>query len=124
MNKDKYAEWDGKILFGIARKPERVALKDVAGVGEGWLPILEALFDDMDRHEKQITQAPVTISDIKEKFGSLRVYTLGHDDYVDGLITMAGSMSYCTCEDCGAPGKPREGGWIRTLCDDCHKEKK
>lgn len=26
-------------------------------------------------------------------------------------------------ENCGAEGFPREGGWIKTLCDKCHQEK-
>jgi hypothetical protein len=25
---------------------------------------------------------------------------------------------YRTCEVCGQPGKRREGGWIKTLCDE------
>ena len=31
-------------------------------------------------------------------------------------------MAYDTCEDCGHPGTQRDGGWIRTLCDQHHEE--
>ena len=55
---------------------------------------------------------------VKEKFGSLRFY-------VDGIvrpdhraaIAFAESLSVRTCEVCGARGKQRGGGWIRTLCN-------
>lgn len=54
---------------------------------------------------------------IKEKYGTLRFYYDGGDDYISGIVAMAENMSARTCEQCGAPGKPRRGGWIRTLCD-------
>jgi hypothetical protein len=53
---------------------------------------------------------------VKEKFGTLRFYTNGGDDYTHGLISMAESMSAVTCETCGAPGKRRGRGWIYTAC--------
>lgn len=59
----------------------------------------------------------VVASQVKEKYGTLRFYTNGNDEYVDGLISMAESMSARTCETCGSPGKTRRGGWVRTLCD-------
>jgi len=59
----------------------------------------------------------VVASQVKEKFGTLRFYYNGGDEVVDGIERMAESMSAVTCEDCGAPGKCRTGGWIRTLCD-------
>lgn len=58
----------------------------------------------------------VVAQQVKEKFGGLRFYYSGGDDYISGLKSMAESMSYVTCEECGNPGKPNSGGWIRTLC--------
>ena len=63
----------------------------------------------------KITQ--VTIAQVKEKFGTLRFYYDGGDEYISGLVSLAESMSGVTCEECGAPGSHRDGGWIRTLCD-------
>ena len=57
------------------------------------------------------------IQQVKEKFGGLRFYLDGADDYTNGAITMAESWAARTCEQCGAPGQRRSGGWIRTLCD-------
>lgn len=54
---------------------------------------------------------------VKEKFGGLRFYYEGGDETIYGMVRMAESMSVRTCEVCGNLGKPRNTGWIRTLCD-------
>jgi hypothetical protein len=91
-------------------------------VGAGWWPIIESLCANIQAHtdwrEKQGKPVPqVTVEQIKEKFGGLRFYYRGGDDYILGLIQMAESWAAHSCETCGAPGKRRGGGWIRTLCD-------
>ena len=58
----------------------------------------------------------VTLDQVKEKFGTLRFYYSGGDEYISGLCSMAESMSAVTCEECGNPGKTVGGGWITTLC--------
>lgn len=60
----------------------------------------------------------VVAAQVKEKFGTLRFYYHGGDDFVSGVAQMAEAMSAVTCEECGAPGKLRAKGWWRTLCDD------
>jgi len=60
---------------------------------------------------------------VKEKFGTLRFYYNGGDDFINGLERMAESMSAVTCEECGNPGTITKGGWIRTLCETHKKEK-
>lgn len=64
----------------------------------------------------------VVATQVKEKFGGLRFYYNGGDDYIRGVVGMAEEMSYRTCEVCGSPGKLRRGGWYRTLCDTHAKE--
>lgn len=58
----------------------------------------------------------VTVDQVKEKFGTLRFYYSGGDEYIAGLVTMAESMSGVMCEECGNPGKRIGGGWVTTLC--------
>ena len=58
----------------------------------------------------------VTLDQVKEKFGTLRFYFTGGDDYIRGLVSMAESMSGVTCETCGKPGTSTGGGWIKTVC--------
>lgn len=76
------------------------------------------------REEFHKPPTQLVFTQIKEKFGTLRVYSSGGDEFCSGVIAMAESMSAITCEDCGVPGKAREGGWIRTLCDSCEEGKK
>ena len=59
------------------------------------------------------------IMQVKEKFGGLRFYVHGANDFLNGMIHMAEAASFKICEQCGKPGRPRGGGWILTLCDEC-----
>ena len=77
------------------------------------------------REEREVPELieQVVATQIKEKFGTLRFYYQGGDDYIRGLDSMAESMSARICEDCGKPGKRTSGGWIRTLCEEHTHEK-
>lgn len=54
---------------------------------------------------------------VKEKFGGLRFYINGGDNTIHSYIEFAESMSYRTCEECGAPGQVYTDGWHVTLCE-------
>ena len=60
---------------------------------------------------------PVKFDQVKEKYGGLRMYFSGGDDYVEGLISMAEAISYKICEECGNKGEPNKGGWISVRCE-------
>ena len=64
----------------------------------------------------------VEFAQVKEKYGTLRVYHNSGDDYIHGLIVMAELMSGRTCELCGVPGRSTKGSWIQTLCIRCAKQ--
>lgn len=59
---------------------------------------------------------------VKEKYGTLRFYTNHYDDCVNTMINFAEEMSACTCEQCGSPGTPTTGGWIKVQCSNCRGE--
>lgn len=63
-----------------------------------------------------IDKLPV-ISQVKEKFGSLRFYVESATDIQYAYIEFAESLSSRTCEVCGSPGKQSYSGWIKTLCE-------
>jgi hypothetical protein len=88
-------------------------------VGEGWWPIIESLCASIQGHiDWKKGECPqVTVAQIKEKFGGLRFYYDGGDEQVYGMVRMAENWAAHACETCGAPGKSRNGGWIKTLCD-------
>jgi hypothetical protein len=96
--------------------------------GPGWYPILEKLCANIQSHidwkNEQFEKygrgeavPQVVAAQIKEKFGGLRFYYDGGDDTVRGMVRMAEAWADSSCEDCGAPGRQRNNGWIRTLCD-------
>lgn len=61
---------------------------------------------------------------IKEKFGTLRIYAGGASPELQGAIRLAEILSASTCEYCGCKGiKRRLRGWISTLCRNCAVEK-
>lgn len=97
----------------------------LSGVNIGWRGILETL------HGELLAVCPdYQVSQVKEKFGGLRVYlnAVVVDDSaqfnaVHALVRLAEERSYRTCEWCGEPGEERGGGWIKTLCDGCHDKR-
>jgi len=83
-------------------------------VGEGWVPILDRLAEDLinmgwDRDLHQV----------KEKFGGLRFYIGNSTEEMEKRIDEAEAECDRTCENCGAPGRSTGGGWIKTLCAEC-----
>ena len=66
--------------------------------------------------DEETLKVPVA-SQVKEKFGGLRFYVQAATDKHYQYINFAESMSYRTCESCGAPGKTYTDGWHVTLCD-------
>ena len=96
--------------------------------GDGWFNIIKELCANIQHHidwknRKEEVVPQVTVDQVKEKFGSLRFYFTGGDDYIRGLATMAESMSGVTCEVCGNPGSTLGRGWLTTLCEKHAKEK-
>ena len=97
-------------------------------VGEGWHLLIDELFRAIDR-----TTVPVYITDCKEKWGGLRVYWNADSEQqqlfteadftnFDQYVTFLENKSFSVCEACGQDGKPRSGGWIKTLCETCWGE--
>ncbi|MDX9861093.1 MAG: hypothetical protein RBS99_09245 [Rhodospirillales bacterium] len=90
-------------------------------VADGWKPLVTSLFELIQTHCDHSECPQVVIRQVKEKFGGLRVYAAGGDDYVMGLITMAEAVSEMTCYSCGNAGRRRSGPWIHTACDGCEE---
>lgn len=65
---------------------------------------------------KKVYCRPVQIEQIKEKFGTLRLYASGGDTGTRAIVGFAEAISGRICEETGAPGKGvSRGGWCRTL---------
>lgn len=95
-------------------------------VGKGWWPIIREALDLIRKIDPE-----TKITQIKEKFGGLRIYlshsdTLNEKDYevIHTLINQAEIEVHKTCEFCGSKDQvTTEGGWAKTLCHPCRKIK-
>lgn len=87
---------------------------------EGWHPILKEAF------EKLFALGwDGSIDQIKEKFGTLRLY-IGNETYEMPPVIMEAEEKSCrTCQDCGAQGAKIHPGWswFLTQCHDCNKKR-
>lgn len=109
--------------------------------GNGWYDILNALCFQIQQHIDWVNKQrqrllennshniripdevpQVVIEQVKEKFGTLRFYVQGGDEYTNGMISMAEAMSAVTCEVCGNRGQMRGHGWFYTACDQHTRE--
>lgn len=90
-----------------------------AGWPVGWSGIIVRLSYLLDRHVRA-TGVDFQLAQIKEKFGGLRFYYDGGDDFVRELVDAAEEASLKVCEDCGADGvRYQPNYWITTLCGLC-----
>jgi hypothetical protein len=116
----------------ITKYPEQFKNLKYIECDDGWYEMLSRLcyiVHNRVDYKKRINEPLEHFqwSQIKEKFGGLRAYCYGADEYVCGAIEMAESMSYITCEVTGEKGKVRYKkfdenrqpipAWVKTLCD-------
>jgi len=101
--------------------------------GAGWWLLIDTLCANIQNYIDNCNNYPIEGKDpipqlvahqIKEKFGTLRYYHEGGDDYCDGMISMAEALSYWICENCGSMSVEtgRTPGWIQSLCPKCSEE--
>ena len=62
------------------------------------------------------------ITDIKEKWGSLSIYTGGAPREVEKIIEKYEYISLRTCIRCGKTAYGLTEGWVSPLCEDCFKK--
>ena len=95
--------------------------------GDGWFDLIDRLCSACESEIDSLAAQGIPADDwprvaqIKEKMGGLRFYVRGQlsEALRTQISTTAYEESLCTCEQCGAPGKLREGPWQRTCCDTC-----
>lgn len=100
-------------IFPVMRKmPDRV--KSLIG------KILQTKYHKSENHVK------ITIGQVKEKFGGLRIYVNNPTQYIRGVISYAESLSTRTCEICGSNANVTQNtkGWIKSWCNKCREEDK
>jgi len=105
-------------LFKGAEKPPTESLMCFGcECSDGWFDLIYNACACIANHLKNRPECPpVEFTQIKEKFGGLRLYYFGGDEYVHGVCSMAEAMSYKICEVTGDKGQLcSTGHWLRTL---------
>lgn len=96
--------------------------------GDGWFLIVDELLTSIaDYIEHRLKWKPeqykelqnFRVEQIKEKFGSLRVYTMADNPEIEAYTDMASNISSRTCELCGNPGMIRNEFWLTCKCEEC-----
>lgn len=100
-----------------------------SGVPDTWLQTLDwlcgSIQDYIDnctkyRNGEKITTPQVVCEQVKEKFGGLRFYYSGGDDEVEGMVKLAETIIWNTCQSCGNHEQlETTKGWISRICKTC-----
>jgi hypothetical protein len=95
---------------------------------KGWWPLIDECIEKLEEEAKK-TPFNFEILQIKEKYGTLRIYLSSENDSLFGIVERYELFSSHLCELCGEfwTAKERrsangEGGWFKTLCLKCAKE--
>ena len=89
------------------------------GVAPGWRHLMRAALTVLlPLQAPQAARPPWRMTDVKEKFGRIRLYGTP-DPYYSGIETVIGKVSAITCIHCGQPGTTRLANFIRPECDGC-----
>lgn len=90
---------------------------------DGWYDLIDNLCEEIQNYIDLNDVPQFVASQVKEKFGGLRFYGDGGDDRIEGMISLAESLSYKICEKCGSiEDVSQTKGWITTLCRACMSE--
>lgn len=92
---------------------------------DGWSWLIDNLCGSIQGYidcNPHLNICQVTAAQIKEKYGTLRFYFSGGDNYIGGMVSLAESMSGSICEVCGQPGKLYNKGWVTVRCDVCREK--
>jgi len=91
-------------------------------VGKGWYGIILKAFGELLKLENKNFR----IFQIKEKYGSLRIYFSSSTEQAEKIADIAERKSLFTCEECGSSKGTliSQNYWLMTLCDVCAKKLK
>lgn len=101
------------------------SIKDIPWeCGRGWWPLIEKVAAAIDSFNADHPETPVEVSQIKQKFGGLRIYHYNAPKDLRQLIDEAVAASWNICEKCGSTTSVTTNleGYRLTLCLECRKE--
>lgn len=81
----------------------------------GWRFLLGDLLRRIDLALEGEERESFQVSQIKEKFGTLRFYHNG-GERIERLVETAEKLSETTCDVCGSGGRLQGKGWVSVRC--------
>jgi len=89
---------------------------------DGWKHLYEPILEKIVEYNKEHEDNPIEVHQIKEKFGTLRIYLSHYTDELSDMIDKAEGESEHTCEICGKhiEGPIVEHYWIYPMCRECY----
>lgn len=126
MEQNKILEEIGSNYKKFFNAPERhpIAMFGIE-CGPGWYGIILEVCKEIDEYleSRDARGTFFYFSQIKEKFGGLRIYCSYTDEKIDEIVENAAKKASITCEETGNPGKLREiSGWYYCVSDEVYLE--
>ena len=93
----------------------------------GWEQLIRDMLGDVHDYVKvdnefyDISDTTPVFTDIKEKFGTLRVYGYNIDDEIQAILDRYAALSADTCMTCGKAGTMREKNRLLYVACEEHK---
>jgi len=107
-----------KLFVDTNKPPTQSAMCFGMECGDGWYDLID---ETCLKIQKVLKGRELRFTQVKEKFGGLRIYTYPYIEKVEEIIWKAEEESLRTCENCGSKetAKVRGEGWVYTRCDKC-----
>ena len=103
---------------GIGKSPQESCLAFGLECDDGWYDLIDTCCSLIKHHYKNKKDIDFEFLQVKEKFGTLRLYFQGGDSFIAGVVDMTEAMSANICEITGNPGKLHvRNMWYKTLCE-------
>ena len=97
--------------------------------GDGWYNLIYRLCEEIQGYidnNKHLKIPQVEVTQVKEKYGTLRFYYDGGNEKIDGMVWLAEGLSAYICENCGhldSKNTLKGKGWIYNMCNTCWDKK-
>lgn len=93
-------------------------------IGPGWMPLVRSLSYVIESYVSneapEEIRSALYVTQVKEKFGELRIYFNKTTPFIVGAVLVAEAASRYTCEECGNLGSIRKNNnRVQTLCFSC-----
>ena len=92
--------------------------------GDGWFQLIKDTCTMLQCNIDNKFFSQIQFTQVKEKFGGLRIYFSPYCDKAQDIIDKAEKSSFKICEMCGSIEKVKQTkGYIMSLCKECIKKR-